>query len=49
VNGEFLVVDGILAPEQMDAYAKNIHNMQTKAKRLTYNEIRQYNYPQESK
>lgn len=48
VNGEFLVVDGILAPEQMVAYIKDIHTLETKVKRLTYNQIRQYNYPQES-
>lgn len=48
VNGEFLVVDGIFAPEQMVAYVKNPHILQTKVKRLTYNEIRQYNYPQNS-
>jgi signal transduction histidine kinase len=48
VNGEFLVVDGILAPEKMTAYVKSEQMQGTKLKRLTYNEIRQYNYPQDS-
>ncbi|MFA9464643.1 MAG: sensor histidine kinase [Velocimicrobium sp.] len=48
VDGEFLVVDGILTPEQMLEYVNESHALETKVKRLTYNEIRQYNFPQES-
>lgn len=47
VNGEFLVVDGILTPEQMSSYVKDEHSL-AEVKRLTYNELRQYHYPQES-
>lgn len=48
VNGEFLVVDGILAPKQKAAYVKNEQALEKEVKRLTYNKIRQYNYPQGS-
>ncbi|WP_027400036.1 sensor histidine kinase [Anaerovorax odorimutans] len=48
VNGEFLVVDGILTPEKMSAYVKNEQTLEAKVKRLTYNEIRQYNFSQDS-
>ncbi len=48
VNGEFLAVDGILSPEQMDVYINNSYSLETEVKRMTYNEIRQYNYPQDS-
>ena len=48
VNGEFLVVDGILTPEQMMEYVNNSQAPETIVKQMTYNEIRKCNFPQES-
>lgn len=48
VNGEFLVADGILDPEKMMAYVSNEDAFEKDLKRLTFNGIRKYSYPQDS-
>lgn len=48
VNGEFLVADGILYPEKMMAYVSNEGVFEKELKRLTYNGIRKYSYPEDS-
>jgi signal transduction histidine kinase len=49
VSGKFIVADGILPPEAMRAYAETAMNTpDSKAKRMTYNEIRQYHYPEDA-
>lgn len=48
VNGEFLVADGLLDPEEMMTYVSNESTFEKELKRLTYNGIRKYSYPENS-
>ncbi|MBS7528305.1 HAMP domain-containing histidine kinase [Fusibacter paucivorans] len=48
VSGKFMIVDGIRSPEAMNAYAGNADDHASGVKWLTYNDIRQYHYPEDA-